>query len=67
VTGTITDGGAPTGWLEGPPEHWVEELTRLATDYGFDGFVTSLGDAPLEHIDRFAKEVAPAVRAATPD
>jgi alkanesulfonate monooxygenase SsuD/methylene tetrahydromethanopterin reductase-like flavin-dependent oxidoreductase (luciferase family) len=67
VTGTITDGGAPTGWLEGPPEHWVEELTELATDYGFDGFVTSLGDAPLEHIDRFAKEVAPAVRAATPD
>src|SRR3954463_11202822 len=29
VSGTITDGGATDGWLDGPPEHWVEELTRL--------------------------------------
>src|SRR3954453_11519373 len=29
VSGTITDGGAANGWLEGPPEHWVEEVTRL--------------------------------------
>jgi hypothetical protein len=66
VSGRITDGGAPTGWLEGPPEHWVEELTRLNSDYGFDGFVMSFGDDdPLEKIERLATEVAPAVRAAS--
>jgi alkanesulfonate monooxygenase SsuD/methylene tetrahydromethanopterin reductase-like flavin-dependent oxidoreductase (luciferase family) len=66
VSGRITDGGAPTGWLEGPPEHWIEELTRLHSDFGFDGFVMSFGDDdPLEKIDRLATEVAPAVRAAS--
>jgi alkanesulfonate monooxygenase SsuD/methylene tetrahydromethanopterin reductase-like flavin-dependent oxidoreductase (luciferase family) len=65
VSGKFTD-GAPSGWLEGPPEHWVEELTRLHVDYGFDGFVMSFGDdEPLEKIDRLATEVAPAVRAAS--
>jgi alkanesulfonate monooxygenase SsuD/methylene tetrahydromethanopterin reductase-like flavin-dependent oxidoreductase (luciferase family) len=65
VNGRFTD-GAPTGWLEGPPEHWVEELTRLHHEYGFDGFVMSLGDDdPLEKIERLATEVAPAVRAAS--
>src|SRR3954447_1382030 len=66
VNGRITDGGAPTGWLEGPPEHWIEELPRLHSDFGFDGFVMSFGDDdPLEKIERLATEVAPAVRAAS--
>jgi alkanesulfonate monooxygenase SsuD/methylene tetrahydromethanopterin reductase-like flavin-dependent oxidoreductase (luciferase family) len=66
VNRRITDGGAPTGWLEGPPEHWVEELSRLHSDHGFDGFVMSFGDDdPLEKIERLATEVAPAVRAAS--
>jgi alkanesulfonate monooxygenase SsuD/methylene tetrahydromethanopterin reductase-like flavin-dependent oxidoreductase (luciferase family) len=64
LNGRITD-GARSAWLEGPPEHWVEELTRLVSDYGFDGFVISVGDEPLEQIERFAAEVAPAVRAAS--
>jgi alkanesulfonate monooxygenase SsuD/methylene tetrahydromethanopterin reductase-like flavin-dependent oxidoreductase (luciferase family) len=65
VSGRFTD-GAPAGWLEGPPEHWVEELSRLHTDYGFDGFVMSFGDDdPLEKIERLATEVAPTVRAAS--
>lgn len=64
LNGRIAD-GAPSGWLEGPPEHWVEELTRLVSDYGFDGFVISAGEDPLEQIERFAAEVAPAVRAAS--
>jgi alkanesulfonate monooxygenase SsuD/methylene tetrahydromethanopterin reductase-like flavin-dependent oxidoreductase (luciferase family) len=65
INGSFTDGGPPTGWLEGPSEHWVEELTRLHKDYGFDGFVMSFGDdEPLEKIKRLATEVAPAVRAA---
>src|SRR4051812_13424868 len=65
VSGTITDGGATDGWLDGPPEHWVEELTRLTSEYGFDGFVLSVGDNAAEQIARFGTEVAPAVRAAS--
>jgi alkanesulfonate monooxygenase SsuD/methylene tetrahydromethanopterin reductase-like flavin-dependent oxidoreductase (luciferase family) len=65
VSGTITDGGTADGWLHGPPEHWVEELTRLTSDYGFDGFILSVGDDAAEQIARFGAEVAPAVRAAS--
>jgi alkanesulfonate monooxygenase SsuD/methylene tetrahydromethanopterin reductase-like flavin-dependent oxidoreductase (luciferase family) len=65
VSGTITDDGTASGWLEGPPEHWVEELTRLTSEYGFDGFILSVGDDAAEQIARFGAEVAPAVRAAS--
>jgi alkanesulfonate monooxygenase SsuD/methylene tetrahydromethanopterin reductase-like flavin-dependent oxidoreductase (luciferase family) len=63
VSGRIADGEV-TGWLEGPVEHWVEELSRLVRDYGFDGFVVSVdADAP-DQIERLGGEVAPAVRLA---
>src|SRR4051812_10297230 len=65
VSGTITGGGTPSGWVEGPPEDWVEELTRLTSEYGFDGFILSVGDDAAEQIARFGAEVAPAVRAAS--
>jgi alkanesulfonate monooxygenase SsuD/methylene tetrahydromethanopterin reductase-like flavin-dependent oxidoreductase (luciferase family) len=65
VSGTITDGGATNGWLDGPAEHWVEELTRLTSEHGFDGFILSIGDDAAEQIARFGAEVAPAVRAAS--
>src|SRR5436305_1397644 len=65
VAGRITDGGPVTGWLEGPPEHWVEELTALVTEHGFDGFILPVGDNPQEQIARLGGEVAPAVRAAS--
>ena len=65
VGGTITDGGATNGWLDGPPEHWVEELTRLVIEFGFDGFILSVGDDAAEQIARLGAEVAPAVRAAS--
>lgn len=63
VTGVITDG--PTeGFLRGPTDHWVEELQRLHRDFGFSAFVFSPdGDDP-EQVERFASEVAPAVREA---
>jgi alkanesulfonate monooxygenase SsuD/methylene tetrahydromethanopterin reductase-like flavin-dependent oxidoreductase (luciferase family) len=64
VSGRIADGEV-NGWLDGPPEHWVEELTRLVRDYGFDGFVLSVGEDAPEQIARFGAEVAPAVRAAS--
>jgi alkanesulfonate monooxygenase SsuD/methylene tetrahydromethanopterin reductase-like flavin-dependent oxidoreductase (luciferase family) len=61
VNGVIADGPV-TGWLKGPPEHWVQELGALAAGHGFDGFVLwSEGDM-VEQIGRFAAEVAPALR-----
>jgi alkanesulfonate monooxygenase SsuD/methylene tetrahydromethanopterin reductase-like flavin-dependent oxidoreductase (luciferase family) len=63
VNGEIVDGPV-RGWLEGPPEHWIEELGGLAADHGFDGFLLwSKGDM-REQIGRFAAQVAPALRAA---
>jgi alkanesulfonate monooxygenase SsuD/methylene tetrahydromethanopterin reductase-like flavin-dependent oxidoreductase (luciferase family) len=62
VNGVIADGPV-TGYLKGPPSHWVEELQRLRDEFGFDGFVLwSEGDM-IEQIGRFAAEVAPALRA----
>jgi alkanesulfonate monooxygenase SsuD/methylene tetrahydromethanopterin reductase-like flavin-dependent oxidoreductase (luciferase family) len=62
VNGVIADGPV-TGYLKGPPSHWIEELTRLRDEFGFDGFVLwSEGDM-IEQIGRFAAEVAPALRA----
>ena len=63
IGGEITD-HAPTEWLHGPPTHWIEELTRLVVDYGFDGFVFASPEGSLLQIERFATEVAPAVRSA---
>src|SRR4051794_12202256 len=65
VSGTITDGGATNGWLDGPAEHWVEDLTRLTSEHGFDGFILSVGDDAAEQIARFGADVAPVVRAAS--
>ena len=62
VNGAIEDGDV-SDWLHGPPEHWIEELRRLMA-MGFDGFVF-WADHPdvLGQTERFAKEIAPAVRA----
>jgi alkanesulfonate monooxygenase SsuD/methylene tetrahydromethanopterin reductase-like flavin-dependent oxidoreductase (luciferase family) len=61
VNGVIADGPV-TGYLHGPPSHWVEELGRLREDYGFDAFVLwSEGDM-IEQIGRFAGEVCPQLR-----
>jgi hypothetical protein len=62
VNGTIADGDV-TGWLNGPVEHWVEELVKLAAELRFDGFVLWADGDPLEQTERFAREIAPAVRA----
>ena len=61
VNGVIADGPV-TGWLHGPPEHWVAELGALASDHGFDGFVLWSEGEMVEQIGRFAAEVAPALR-----
>ena len=62
VNGAIVDGEV-TGWLHGPVEHWVEELTRLVTELRFDGLVLwPEHDDPLGQTERFATEVVPRVR-----
>ncbi len=59
VNGTITD-GTSAGYLKGPVDHWVGELTGLVVEHGFDTFVLwAEGD---DQVARFANEVASAVR-----
>ena len=62
ISGSIGGGGEEP--LHGPVERWVETLTSWATELGFDTFVFwPEADLP-EQIERFAGDVAPAVRAA---
>jgi alkanesulfonate monooxygenase SsuD/methylene tetrahydromethanopterin reductase-like flavin-dependent oxidoreductase (luciferase family) len=49
-----------SGPLDGPPAQWVEELTRLALEYGIGTFILMADDA--DALETFAAEVAPAVR-----
>jgi alkanesulfonate monooxygenase SsuD/methylene tetrahydromethanopterin reductase-like flavin-dependent oxidoreductase (luciferase family) len=64
VNGVITDGGEATDFLDGPASHWVERLTSMARDYGFDAFVLWPKADPVAQIERFGGEVTPAVREA---
>lgn len=61
VNGTITD-GASEGFLHGPVDRWVDELSTLVTDYRAQTLVF-WGEG--EHqLQRFAEQVVPATRAA---
>ncbi|PSK83560.1 hemerythrin HHE cation binding domain-containing protein [Murinocardiopsis flavida] len=55
---------AGTGFLDGPPSLWAEQLTDLALRLGVSGFVLAPGGDPEGDLRTFAEEVAPAVRAA---
>lgn len=60
IAGTFRGDGRE--FLQGPPKVWVEQLAELAVSEGMSGFIlmtSAGGDADLE---RFALEVAPAVR-----
>ncbi|MBJ8346063.1 LLM class flavin-dependent oxidoreductase [Antrihabitans sp. YC2-6] len=60
VFGEITD-GASNGFLNGPTDQWVDDLTRLVVETGMDTFVFGAeNDDPAQH-RRWAAEVAPAV------
>jgi alkanesulfonate monooxygenase SsuD/methylene tetrahydromethanopterin reductase-like flavin-dependent oxidoreductase (luciferase family) len=63
VAGRIGDGRV-SGLLDGPAEHWVETLSGFARDLGFDTFIFWPTDDPLEQLDRFTREVVPALRTA---
>jgi alkanesulfonate monooxygenase SsuD/methylene tetrahydromethanopterin reductase-like flavin-dependent oxidoreductase (luciferase family) len=63
VGGMIEDGPVRER-LHGPPGHWVETLTGFVVELGFDAFVLWPESDVLRQVERFAAEVAPAVRAA---
>jgi alkanesulfonate monooxygenase SsuD/methylene tetrahydromethanopterin reductase-like flavin-dependent oxidoreductase (luciferase family) len=58
IGGSFSGGGS--AFLQGPPKVWAEQLAGLALDEGLSGFVLMADDAVT--VERFAAEVAPAVR-----
>jgi alkanesulfonate monooxygenase SsuD/methylene tetrahydromethanopterin reductase-like flavin-dependent oxidoreductase (luciferase family) len=61
VGGRVSD--TPTGdLLKGPPEQWIATLESFARELGFDTFIFWPDDEPLHQLERFAEEVAPALR-----
>jgi alkanesulfonate monooxygenase SsuD/methylene tetrahydromethanopterin reductase-like flavin-dependent oxidoreductase (luciferase family) len=62
VAGMIEDGPVRNR-LHGPPEHWVETLGEFV-ELGFDAFILWPDEDVLAQIERFAAEVAPALREA---
>jgi alkanesulfonate monooxygenase SsuD/methylene tetrahydromethanopterin reductase-like flavin-dependent oxidoreductase (luciferase family) len=63
LKGTIAEGPVRER-LNGPPDHWIETLTSMVVELGFDGFLFWPADDVLGQIERFAQEVAPGVREA---
>lgn len=53
-----------SGFLDGPPAHWIDGLTELALEHGFSAFVLAPGRDTVGDLRRFAGEVAPGVREA---
>ncbi|MDP9370123.1 MAG: LLM class flavin-dependent oxidoreductase [Chloroflexota bacterium] len=65
VVGTIRPRGSRVARpLDGPAEHWVEELTRYTLEEGIDTFILAPQEDPERQLRLFAEEVVPAVRAA---
>lgn len=60
INGVITD-SASEGMLRGPVAQWVDELTALVTEHGFDTFI--FWAEPPGQLLRFAEEVVPALQA----
>jgi alkanesulfonate monooxygenase SsuD/methylene tetrahydromethanopterin reductase-like flavin-dependent oxidoreductase (luciferase family) len=66
VSGVVSDGqgGEGEGVLHGPPSLWVETLAEWATEVGLDTFVFWPAADPRGQLERFAADVAPALREA---
>ena len=60
VSGTITDSES-AGFLRGPADQWIDELSGLALDHGIDTFVLWADGDPVEQLNRFA-DLLPTVR-----
>ncbi|MPZ27994.1 MAG: LLM class flavin-dependent oxidoreductase [Micromonosporaceae bacterium] len=54
--------GTGRGFLDGPPAAWAEQLAELALTEGLSGFIQMVDLDAESDLDRFAAEVAPAVR-----
>jgi len=52
--------GSGSGFLEGSPGEWAEQLAGLTLTEGFSGYILAADTEPA--LRRFAEEVAPAVR-----
>src|SRR3954451_1233243 len=61
VWGAIDGDG---GFLNGPAEQWIDELTAVAVEHGMDAFVFGPSHDPVHQVQHFAAETAPAVREA---
>ena len=62
IGGTFSAGSAGAGFLEGPAPQWVEQLLPYVVDDGVGTFILASDDPGT--IQRFAEEVAPALREA---
>jgi alkanesulfonate monooxygenase SsuD/methylene tetrahydromethanopterin reductase-like flavin-dependent oxidoreductase (luciferase family) len=62
ISGHIGPGGG--GFLDGPAAQWVEQLLPLVTETGMDTFLLWPSESPASQLERFAAEVAPALREA---
>ena len=60
--GMITDGPIGERPLVGPVALWVDTLTEWALDLGVDAFIFAPPDTGTREVERFANEIAPAVR-----
>jgi len=56
--------GTGAGFLQGTVDDWVEQLAGLALEHGTSGFVLAADSGSARALQRFAEEVAPAVRLA---
>ncbi len=62
ISGRFSD--VESGFLDGPTETWIAQLTDLVLEYGFSAFVLAPGEDVVGDLERFAMEVAPGVREA---
>ena len=55
-------GGEHRELLDGPIDHWVEELVRFAVEFGMDTFIYWPSEDHVRQVELLAGEVVPAVR-----
>ena len=60
VSGSFGRPGA--GFLQGPPQEWVEQLAVLVVEQGMSAFLLATAPESEDDLRRFAGEVAPALR-----
>ena len=54
---------ASEGFLVGPADQWVDQLTQAVLEFGFDTILIGDRERTVEHLHVVAEEIAPQVRA----